>query len=726
MTKRILLRAVVFLVILAVALAVISDIVVFRGNVEAYHWIHGFYEERKDSLDAVLFGASSVYTAWAAPMAWGNYGIAVYPFCSAGQPFEATEYLIKEARKTQPDALYIVNINLLWSEISESAFHDMIDYMPYSRNKLDMIRDLAALGGYTGPDSMEFYMPLLRFHSNWKSLKSVDFSHPDNEVKAARTTSGFYTSVEDVSDRYLITTKRTELTDRIQTALDDLLDYCDEESVNVLFLTTPQMGPSEVYLAMYNTINDMVSERGYPFLNLRDRVDEIGLDLAKDYYNPNHTNAHGTLKLTDYLARYLVENYGFHDKRGDASYSDWDEAYETYLKISATGFLDFEYTNEKWDTSLTTPELTKLSVSGTTLTLSWKAVSGADGYRVYRKEDDGGWKAAATLGADTLTYRDEDCRLAHRYTYTVAPFQNRDDGIYWGSYDFKGISATALMNAPGAPELSGGENGLTLSWTAVKSADGYLVSRRVFGKSWITLGEVTGTSYTDDQMLEGMPYQYRVRAYWDNEAGDHVYGSWSGDTLYLPEISAPEVTAELADGVPVLSWDKYEVVTNFTVTRRTAGGGWEQIAEALANSTVQFRDITAEAGVKYEYQVTANLVYGKETYTYPSAPVQITAEAGPTALDPPEILFCEQVDNTVQLVWEPSANATAYRIYRMAEGEDEWTVIRPSQSGVNYQDRPPAAGLYVYAVQALRSENGCTYYGAFTKDSGLAVEYEDP
>ena len=76
------------------------------------------------------------------------------------------------------------------------------------------------------------------------------------------------------------------------------------------------------------------------------------------------------------------------------------------------------------------------------------------------------------------------------------------------------------MNAPSAPELSGSENNLTLIWKGVKGADGYQVFRRVFGKSWIALGEVAGnTTYTDTDMLEDMPYQYRVRAYWLNENG---------------------------------------------------------------------------------------------------------------------------------------------------------------------------------------------------------------
>ena len=280
------------------------------------------------------------------------------------------------------------------------------------------------------------------------------------------------------------------------------------------------------------------------------------------------------------------------------------------------------------------------------------------------------------------------------------------------------------MNAPSAPELSGSENNLTLIWKGVKGADGYQVFRRVFGKSWIALGEVAGnTTYTDTDMLEDMPYQYRVRAYWLNENGGKVYGSYSKDSLWLPELTGPEVTVSAVDGIPALTWSTVEGITNYTVTRRTAGGGWEQIAEPLTADCTQFRDITAKARVRYEYQVTANIVYGKETYPYPSEAVSVVAKTEPLALDMPEIVFAEQVGDGVQLVWEPSENATSYRIYRQAAGESEWMVIKGPQGGSTYQDKPPEAGTYTYILQPLRTEDGRTYYGEFDENAGRSVTY---
>ena len=57
------------------------------------------------------------------------------------------------------------------------------------------------------------------------------------------------------------------------------------------------------------------------------------LDLTKDYIEQLHTNIHGSIKISDYICRYLAENYGFTDKRGDPNYASWDEAWDRYSQI---------------------------------------------------------------------------------------------------------------------------------------------------------------------------------------------------------------------------------------------------------------------------------------------------------------------------------------------------------------------------------------------------------
>ncbi len=713
MKKRRFIEAIVFLVLVTGVLAVLTKITTNSGDYRNFQWIRGFYEEREDSLDAVYIGGSNVYAFWCAPVAWENYGITVYPFANNAQPLAAAKYLVEEGRKTQPDALYIISINNVFFDYSEAGIHYVLDFMPTSKVKFQLADALLDYGGYEPEDRLEFYLPLLRYHSRWNELTKNDFTYELNGLKGACTYGSYLKGSEDISASYRKTAKLGKLDGNVEQIINDLLDYCESEKVNVLFVTAPQGQGDVTTVAQYNTINSMIEERGFPTLDMTDMTDDIGLDLKKDYYNEHHVNIHGSVKVTDYLCRYLVENYHLADKRGDPAYSDWDQAFDKYVEATSPFALDFEYTNSRRDPALPAPELSGITVNGgNALTVAWKAVKGADGYSVFRREDGAGWQRIADVSADERSYRDENCWLAHKYTYTVAPYRVTEDGLCWGSYDFAGVAATEVLSAANAMEVFGDAGIPTVTWEAVPGADGYQLFHRVLGKNWVLVADMDKTIYADGAALEGVPYQYRVRAYSLNEAGGKVTGLYSY-CLWRPEFSGPEVTAELADGVPLIRWKTMEGMTNYIVARRMAGGEWEQIAEPLAADCVQFRDITAQAGVSYEYQVTANIIYGEDINSYPSDPIAVTAEMGPMTLDPPEILFCEQVGNMVQLVWEPSVNATAYRIYRRAEGVDKWIIVKDAESGNIYSEKPPVAGTYVYAIQSLYTENGCIHYGAF-------------
>ncbi len=726
MKVRVVFRSILFVIILGVAFSLCS--IFFRfpsSDVDASKYVPGFYDEPENTLDAVYIGASNVFGAWAPPIAWEHYGIAVYPFGGGGMKVAAAEYMIEEARKRQPDALYIVGICdwTLDPTPDPGWMHRTVDYIPMSLNKIRLVEAICDMGDLPWKERLEYYIPLIRYHSRWNDLTEESFLMDFGNNKAGDTHLGILSKTTDLTASYRKTELRGEIPADQKEYLEKLLRYCEEENVNTLFVITTGVVSNLSSVARLNSIKDLCEEHGFPVLDLLNNEKEIGLDLSRDFYNAGHVNIHGMLKATDYVSRYLIEHYGFEDKRGDPAYSEWDQAYDDYVEIISPYSLDFEYENGGRDYSLKPPELTKLAVNGTTLTLSWKAAVGADGYCIYRKCAGTGWAPVATVDGKTLSYADKG-EIGKTYTYTVVPFRNSPTGTLWGDYDVAGLSAMSVIDAPTNVSIEGETNDLTICWDPVPGADGYVVARRVVRQNFIALDmNVQATSYTDTAMLEDTPYQYWVRAFQNDENGEAILGTVSKTFTYLPELSGPAVTAELADGIPTLTWSDLGWSGNYTVTRRTDGGDWEQIAEPLAAGSVQFRDVMADAGTEYEYQVTASIAFDGNTYSYPSEPARITAEAEAVELEPPEILMAEQIGNIVQLVWEPSDNATSYRVYRQAEGESGQTVLNNSVSGNTYQDKPPAEGEYTYIVQPLYVKNGCTYYGEFREDAGRLVAY---
>ena len=65
----------------------------------------------ENSLDAVYIGSSTTHYFWQPNTAWENYGYTVYPLAMPSVRPQSLKYLIKEAQKTQPDSLFIINLN---------------------------------------------------------------------------------------------------------------------------------------------------------------------------------------------------------------------------------------------------------------------------------------------------------------------------------------------------------------------------------------------------------------------------------------------------------------------------------------------------------------------------------------------------------------------------------------------------------------------------------------
>lgn len=125
-------------------------------------------------------------------------------------------------------------------------------------------------------------------------------------------------------------------------------------------------------------------------------------------------------------------------------------------------------------TNLSAPALKSIKCSGKAVTITWKAVSGASKYCVFRKPD--GSDHWYELGYTTSTsYTDKTAAYGKKYTYTVRCV-TKDGSKYASPYDTTGLTITVptlnSLNAPLAQEgkaISGG------SWKKVSGSWYYYV-----------------------------------------------------------------------------------------------------------------------------------------------------------------------------------------------------------------------------------------------------------
>lgn len=438
-------RVAAFLLVFALAFFTVQSAFGFNQSF-AYLNSKGFPKEKKGSLDGVYIGASNVHAFWQPLVGWADYGIAVYNYSFDALPAGAVKHLIEVARRRQPDALYMVNLNQFKNAEEDTehivtVLHRCLDYMPVSVERFRCIAGLSKTYGLNIAQQLELMFPIITFHARWNELKSWAMGGEANDFKSSRSKAIFLTGRQDCADRYTVEAARLPRDEAVTSVLSDLLDYIDRTGVRVLFIKAPQAMGSATQQYM-NTLQDMVVERGYPCLDLHESLEQTGLDPAWDFYNPNHTNIHGSVKYTRCLAEYLVENYGFADKRDVPGWESWNEAQKKYYSLLRGYLLPFELDGAP-RASFEAPALGKASAKAQDIAVNWSAVEGAEGYQVYRKsiEDGNHWKLVGDVDGQTLSWRDAGRKPATAYTYTVVGYLRDGDALRYGSFDQTGVTA---------------------------------------------------------------------------------------------------------------------------------------------------------------------------------------------------------------------------------------------------------------------------------------------
>ena len=435
--KAVILRCAAFWGIFALLFALMARTFASFPDYRSFQSVVGFYEEPENSLDAVYLGSSNCYAFWNAPLAWHNHGIRVFPYATPSQPFYATEYLMREIRKTQPNAVFIVNVNSVDADdLDATSIHYLVNYMPDSEEKAALTDYLADLLDYSTLDRLEFRFPWMRLRELWLDRVRNGGVPALDGLKGASVYNNYLKGNMDLSGAVKTTESRSGLPEALERAMHSLLDYCDNEGLRVLFVAVPRAEYTETSLARINAACDIVRARGFDLLDLTGGFNDVGLDLGRDYYDHLHTNVHGSIKFTEYLSDYLAERYGLADRRGEAGSEGWDDAWTRFADIAAPWALDLELNAAPRDYSLTAPFGLTAESDGSETVLRWDAVPGADGYAVYRKSGNkGGWEKLADTQETAFTDGGKECR------YIVAPWRDTNGERAYGNFDYVGISA---------------------------------------------------------------------------------------------------------------------------------------------------------------------------------------------------------------------------------------------------------------------------------------------
>ncbi len=245
-----------------------------------------------------------------------------------------------------------------------------------------------------------------------------------------------------------------------------------------------------------------------------------------------------------------------------------------------------------------TPKLSSVKNTVSGIKVSWKKVSTATNYNIYRKQEgENYWEHIGNVKKSRLYFIDKDVVNLEDYQYTVRAYDKNSVS----EYDTVGVG-TKRVNAPKISSFKNVTTGVYLKWSRVSGATSYRIYRKIGNGDWKLIKKFNNETfkYTDTDVKSGVKYSYAVKAISSGTSS----GYYTKTTEYLKK---PVVTSAKSSKTGItVNYSKTPGADKYYIYRRLSGEeDWTRIATVKGASTLSYKDETAKKGITYYYTVRA-------------------------------------------------------------------------------------------------------------------------
>ena len=337
----------------------------------------------------------------------------------------------------------------------------------------------------------------------------------------------------------------------------------------------------------------------------------------------------------------------------------------------------------------------KATVNSTTgqPSLSWKKVTGANKYEVYRATEAAGeYQLLATQKA--VTFLDTTAAGDTQYYYKVKAISTKAGA---NSTDMTPVAICSAMAQPVITVGNTAEGAPKITWNAVSNAVSYRVIRSTSQKGTYTeVGTTTETAFVDVTAQTGALYYYKVMAV--GKVSESVPSAYKS-TRACCESPVIGSDVQASTGKPMISWNAVEGAGKYEVYRAASENGkYKKIKTVTA---LVYTDTTAKPGTTYYYKVMAvpassaaksiasNIVSVKCICAQPVVKISVNSTTGQPNLS-----------------WKKVTGASKYNIYRATAENGDFELLS-TQKGVSFKDLTAAADtVYYYRVDVAPTKAG--------------------
>ena len=349
-----------------------------------------------------------------------------------------------------------------------------------------------------------------------------------------------------------------------------------------------------------------------------------------------------------------------------------------------------------------TPQNVSAELDGNDIVLSWERPDTVHigGYTVRHQAGEAAYVESDRMSQGQTSFRMTD--VAGDVTYRISVRAHNDAGDSPWTEEIE-VMRQLAPSVPANVTVSVGETDIVFSWGTpeIGAPDGYHVEYGVDGSDQPATEErsATQTSFTHSDNIEGVTYQYRVRAH--NGAGE---GPWS-ETLTASRTLAPPaptgLMTEVSGSLIILSWtapnggivDSYEVEYGVLDSDETS-------AATVDAAETSFQHIGAQGDVTHQYRVRSVNSAGNSAWDGPVEAIWIMPPGAPTNVS------ADTNGDDILISWNrpDSVFLDAYHVAQRQQNTEDWdtTVVAADQTSHRHAGPTPGT-TYEYRARSVNA-----------------------
>ena len=352
--------------------------------------------------------------------------------------------------------------------------------------------------------------------------------------------------------------------------------------------------------------------------------------------------------------------------------------------------------------ALQTPfNLQVVEVSETSAEISWGYSSSYDGFEIERKTEDGPFEKIATT--DSTIFKDEDLQPDTTYYYRIRAYKKLNKSPWSNPVNLSTLEAQLRTPTITSVEMDQMERKIKIKWSdSNRTEESFEIRKKGEFGTYQIIANVQKMEFEDSEFLEGLTYQYQIRA----KRGDK-YSDWSEPKSVSIDLPLPETVRNLkVDSISPtsvkISWDCDIVyVSMYEIHRENEDG---ETVKLGTTDKKYFLDNTVDQDEIYTYKVYAIRGVSKSY-----SPAHVLAIVPPNIVLPDieDFSIIDWGSDYIKLYWSYGNNGqNGFEIYRKEGNSGKYELInRVSANQKYYTD----TGLknstrYYYKIRAYNSQ----------------------